>query len=62
MNLADNQITDFGMHAVNNILLNLPLESINLASNMISSKGLEVIINTLCTSKTLKHLNLGISK
>ena len=50
------------MHAINNILLNIPLISLNLASNMISCKGLEVIIDNLSNSKTLRHLNLGVSK
>lgn len=62
LNLADNSISDYGMHAVKNILDNpdFHLESLNLASNMLSGEGLELILNDLITNKDLKHLDLGV--
>ena len=58
VNLADNQISDYGMHAVKNLLHGI--HSINLASNMISGDGLELILEDLIKNTTLKHLDLGV--
>ena len=41
INIADNSISDFGMHAIKTVLTNLNLTYLNLASNMISGDGLE---------------------
>lgn len=49
------------MHAINNLLQSACLKSLNLSSNMISSKGLEVIINTLNHHPTLLSLDLGVA-
>ena len=54
MNLADNSISDYGMQAVKNILTSTQLRQLNLASNMISGEGLEIILDELITNKTLK--------
>ena len=60
LNLADNAVTDYGMHAVKNILSDTKLTSLNLASNMISGEGLEVFLDDLIPNLTLKHLDLGV--
>ena len=36
------------------------MKSLNLASNMISGEGLEIILNELVTSKSIKSLDLGV--
>lgn len=36
VNLADNAISEYGMHAVKNLLNATKIESLNVASNMIS--------------------------
>lgn len=62
LNLGDNSITDYGMHSVKNIIqaCNSKLVSINLASNMISGEGIEVLLDDLIQNTTLKHLDLGV--
>jgi hypothetical protein len=57
LNLADNEITDHGMHAVKTVISSLT--SINLASNKISGDGLELILEDLIKNTTLKSLDLG---
>jgi len=58
INIADNQITDYGMHAVKNLLPNIT--SLNLASNMISGDGLELILEDLIMNTSIKSLDLGV--
>jgi Ran GTPase-activating protein (RanGAP) involved in mRNA processing and transport len=58
LNLADNSISDYGMHAVKNLMNNI--STLNLASNMISGDGLELILEDLIKNVTLKHLDLGV--
>ena len=58
INLADNQISDYGMHAIKSILPGLTY--INLASNMASGDGLELILEDLIKNTTLKSLDLGV--
>ena len=36
INLADNAISEYGMHAVKNLINSCNIENLNLASNMIS--------------------------
>ena len=61
LNLADNSITDYGMHSVKNILKVCPqLKCRNLASNMISGAGLELIADDLCQNDAIKVLDLGV--
>lgn len=44
LNLSDNSISEYGMHAVKNIIGGTKIESLNLASNMISEVGLSLIL------------------
>ena len=60
LNLGDNAITDYGMHAVKNILNATKLTSLNLASNMISGEGLELFLDDLIANTTLKQIDLGV--
>lgn len=49
LNLGDNSVTDYGMHSVKNIIQACggKLTSLNLASNMISGEGIEVLLDDL---------------
>jgi hypothetical protein len=47
INLADNAISDYGMHAIKNIINLSGVKVINMASNMISGEGLELILDDL---------------
>ena len=49
------------MHAVNALIRNTHIESLNLASNMIAEVGLEIIIDNLIKNQHLKSLNLGLA-
>lgn len=60
LNLADNPVTDYAMHAMKALITNLKLNSLNLASNMISGEGLEIILDELIANQTIKHLDLGV--
>ncbi|OMJ78907.1 hypothetical protein SteCoe_21177 [Stentor coeruleus] len=60
LNLADNAISDYGMHAVKNILESTEIEFLNLSSNMISGDGLEHLVEVISTHSSLKVLNLGL--
>ena len=71
LNLADNAISDYGMHAIKNIinnsgyvfllfLITFSVKSINLASNMISGEGLELFLDDLIANQQLKHLDIGV--
>lgn len=60
LKLADNAITDYGMHAIKNILNSTKLTSLNLASNMISGEGLELFLDDLISNPTLTVLDLGV--
>ena len=60
LNLADNSISDYGVHAIKNILESTEIQHLNLASNMISGEGLEHLVDVIGEHKTLKVLNLGL--
>lgn len=60
LNLADNSISDFGMHAVKTIINNTSIDLLNIASNMISGDGLECILEDLIKNSHLKHLDIGV--
>ena len=62
LNLEDNAISDYGMHAVKNILESTDIEHLNLASNMISGDGLENLADAISNHPCLKSLNLGLNK
>ena len=62
LNLADNSVSDYGMSAVKTILTSVNLKSINLASNMISGEGLELILDELIQHRTLKAVDIGIQE
>jgi uncharacterized protein YlxW (UPF0749 family) len=48
------------MHAMKALITNLKLNTLNLASNMISGEGLEIILDELIANQTIKHLDLGV--
>jgi NLR family CARD domain-containing protein 3 len=62
INLADNCITDYGMHSIKNIIANCQgkLQCLNLASNMISGEGMELFLDDLIANTSLKMLDLGV--
>jgi hypothetical protein len=60
LNLADNSISDFGMHAIKTIINNLNIEYLNIASNMISGDGLECILEDLIKNTHIKNLDIGV--
>ena len=60
LNLADNAISDYGMHAAKNILESTEVEYLNLASNMISGDGLEILVEVISAHTSLRVLNLGL--
>lgn len=60
LTLADNAVTDYGMHAIKTIINITKLSSLNLASNMISGEGLELILDDLIANSTIKTLDLGV--
>lgn len=60
MNLADNAISDNGMHSIKSIIANTRIRHLNLSSNMISEAGLEMIVDDLSKSMVLKSLDLGV--
>ena len=60
MNIADNAISDYGMHAIKSILTNTKIKYLNLASNMISESGLEMIVDELSKSTRIVSLDLGV--
>lgn len=60
LNLADNSISDYGMHAIKQIIANPRIKNLNLASNMISDSGLEMILEEIAKNKALKNLDLGV--
>lgn len=62
LNLADNTVSDYGMHAVKNILKSNDLKMLNLASNMISGEGLELILDELIDNQKLRSLDLGVTE
>ena len=58
LNIADNAISDYGMHHIRDILENTDLEYLNLASNMISGDGLETIAEAISNHKNIKVLDV----
>ena len=48
------------MNAIKNIIYTSRLSSINLASNMISGEGFELLLDDLISNTTLKHIDLGV--
>lgn len=60
INLSDNTLGDYAIHAIRTLLNNIPARSLGLASNMISHIGLSQIIEDLCKNQTLRALDLGV--
>jgi len=58
LNLGDNFISDYGMNSVKSIISNTGIKQLNLASNMISGDGIEVLTETLCKNETLVTLDV----
>ena len=60
INLADNSISEYGMHAIKNLLNSCKIENLNIASNMISEVGLSLVLEDLIKNSSLKILDIGI--
>lgn len=60
INLADNAISDNGMHSIKSIIANSKIKALNLSSNMISESGLEMIVDDLSKSTCLSTLDFGV--
>lgn len=60
INLADNSISEYGMHAIKNLLNSTEIENLNIASNMISELGISLVLDELIRNNHLKCLDLGI--
>jgi len=56
--LADNSISDYGMNAIKSIINHTSVTNLNLASNMISQAGLEMILEDLMKNNVLKSLDV----
>ena len=48
------------MHAIKTIITNTNIKHLNLASNMISEAGLEMIVEAVSKSTKLLSLDLGV--
>ena len=48
------------MHAIKTIITSSKVRHLNLASNMISEAGIEMIVEELCKNTRLKSLDLGV--
>lgn len=53
LNLADNSLSDYGMHAIKTIIENTAIQHLNLASNMISGDGLETLVDSISNHRKL---------
>ena len=62
INLADNSISEYGMHAIKSLISSSRIENLNLASNMISEVGLSLILEETIKNSFIKYLDLGISQ
>lgn len=62
LNIADNAVSDYGMHHIRSILESTQLEYLNLASNMISGDGLETIAEAISNHKTIRVLDVSASQ
>jgi Ran GTPase-activating protein (RanGAP) involved in mRNA processing and transport len=60
LNLADNAISDYGMHAIKNIMESTNIQELVLASNMISGEGLETLVDSIADHPTFRLLDLGL--
>ena len=60
INLADNSVSDYCMHAIKGILQDAKITSLNLASNLISGEGLELLLDTLIVNRNIKSLDFGV--
>lgn len=60
INLSDNSISEYGMHAIKSLISSSKIEHLNLASNMISEVGLSLILEDMIKNTYLKSLDLGI--
>lgn len=58
MSLADNSISDYGMNAIKSIINHTTVTHLNLASNMISQAGLEMVLDDLMKNNVLKSLDV----
>lgn len=60
LNLADNAISEYGIHAIKNLINSTKIIHLNLSSNMISEVGLSMILDDLVKNNCLKTLDLGV--
>lgn len=61
INIADNAISDSGMHAVKGLIASNCCTSLNLASNMISESGLNMVLKELTMNTSLESLDVTSS-
>ena len=59
VNLSDNPISDYAMHNVRDIVSKLELQSLNMASTMMSGEGFELLMEELVKHPYLKILDIG---
>jgi hypothetical protein len=60
LDISDNAISDYGMHAIKTIITNTKIKYLNLASNMISESGLEMIVDELSKNSRILSIDLGV--
>lgn len=48
------------MHSIKTILSNTGIKYLNLASNMISGEGIEILRDTLCKNTSIMSIDFGI--
>ena len=59
LDFSDNPITDYAMHRVRDIVAKLEVQSLNMASTMMSGEGFELLMEELVKHPYLKSLDIG---
>lgn len=60
LNLADNAISEYGVHAIKSLINSSHIQNLNLSSNMISEIGMSMILDDLIKNTSLKTLDFGV--